>query len=146
MRIFRACFLAAVALGAMGCINADHWGFDSAVAQAKSEVVGHAAVIDTSGSMNDARAELDRHAVAIDTDLHHIRAHLSGLDWSCDVRDMDWVWSEMRAIEDRVNVYLTDAGSMIEMGALRSVCGHYATDMERMFDELRLRLDAAWCW
>jgi hypothetical protein len=146
MRIFRACLLVALAWVGVSCVEHEHHAFDAAVSVARSDVMAHRAVIASSGSMNAAQSEVERHSAEIDADMIHIRSHLGELDWSCDSHDMGWVWDKIDDIEDRIALYLRDAGNMTDLGALDAICGSYASDMDRLFAELRGRLDQAWCW
>jgi len=143
MRLYRAGYLFVLAFGIVSCH--DHRAFDSAVNQAESAVVDHRDIIASAKSIGAARDELDRHAAEIDADVRHIRSHLSDVD-HCDQDDLDRVWDEVGVVEDRVSVYLLDAGATTEMAALRAVCDRYAADMDRLLGEVRDRLDDASCW
>jgi hypothetical protein len=124
----------------------DHWGFDSAIDEASSDVATHRRQMTAISSMADARDELARHRSEMTSDLQHIRGHLSSIDWHCDRYAIDQVWSKLYEIEDRVDAYSTDSDHMTDMGSLRATCDAYARDMTNLLEVLRHRMDSSWCW
>ena len=145
MRIVCAFFLAAMASTLTAC-EADIWAVQDAVRDADAEVASRHAVIAGLVSMPEARLELDRHAVALDADLLHVRSHLSDLDWHCDDWTLDRAWNVLEDIEHRFHLYVGETAVMGGMDELRPACDDYAGDMEGLFSALRRRVDEVWCW
>ncbi len=146
MRTLRAASLLVLGLSLLSCREHERRAFDSAVDAAEADVAAHQRTVDKSASMAVAQGEIDRHAAEIDADVRIIRSRLLDFDGWCDDDDLDWVWDSVNAIEDRIAVYLLDAGQVSELTALRSVAGRYQLDMNRLLDEARDRLDDTRCW
>ncbi len=140
--IYRLAFLI---LGLVQAACTDIDDVQRAVSEADSEVATHEALIERSTSLAAARAELDRHADAIDVDTRRIRSRLEDVDDTCNT-DRGGVWSAVFDVDTRIDVYLGEAGGLTDLRTLRASSTDYRAEMEAGLATLRRRLDDLPCW
>jgi hypothetical protein len=124
----------------------DVWELRDAARGAEAEVASHHTAIAGMTFMAQAQLELDRHEIALDADLGHIRWHLRDMQWNCSDWDLNRLWSVIDQLQERFDTYVSDTATMGDMASLRLVCDDYAADMASLFDTLDRRLDSMWCW
>jgi hypothetical protein len=138
----------AMLLAGCGLIVIDEsWQYpalDDAVHEAAAEINLHYAMLDGADTLADARAECDRHAVAIDEDLRHMRGHMYAM--TCDPNGREGMMGLMTSLEARVARYLAEAEAATTVEAIRALARQYGDDAEQLFDRISDRADTMACY